>query len=84
MNLNNNFIDFGIKCLSIGEGKAMNINKYWNAVVVPKEYSNPGIGDYVYLKNYNHIECCKPENEEDVRYKLILNFIQECLKSMNS
>lgn len=62
----------------------MYINKYWNAVVVPKEYSNPGVGEYAYLKEFNHVEVCKPESEEDIRYTLVLNFIKDCLMNMNS
>ncbi|XP_063933889.1 protein SERAC1-like [Zophobas morio] len=64
-----------IKSFSLGELKATNITWAINAVIVPVESSNPGLGVYEEYDT-DHTSICKPTSFKDERYMKVIEFIK--------
>eukprot|EP01134_Creolimax_fragrantissima_P005235 CFRG5235T1 len=74
--LNENFSRLKhISCLSIGETKSTWVSWVWSTMVVPKESSNPGYGQFEEIDS-DHFSICKPKSRDDPRYTNVVDFIR--------
>ncbi|GFO05262.1 serine active site containing 1 [Plakobranchus ocellatus] len=84
--LHNRFIDSmrdrNIPCLSFGENMKTSVGHHLPDVwMVPPESSNPGIGQFVCLP-VNHINTCKPCDEEDIIYQRSREFLRDIIRRL--
>ncbi|CAL1526995.1 unnamed protein product [Lymnaea stagnalis] len=84
--LHETFVKFmsknSIPCLSFGENAKTPFSRPLPKVlVVPLNSSDPGIGNFVSVP-HNHIDICKPCNEDDIIYQLTNRFIKNILYSI--
>eukprot|EP00949_MAST-11_sp_MAST-11-sp1_P004430 g4430.t1 len=93
VDLNENFQLFsaGIRCLSLGEGKAIEFSDFDSDIpegantlvkgfkIVEPWSSDPGFGQYRVLEDYTHTDICKPSSRNDLRYTVALDFCTESL-----
>ena len=64
MELNKKFLE--IQCLhpnlTINETAPLHLAKGVDLLVVPPEYGNIGVGDFVTLEGKDHLSVCKPKD----------------------
>ena len=64
MELNKKFLE--IQCLppilTINETAPLHVAKGVDLLVVPPEYGNIGVGDFVTLEGKDHLSVCKPKD----------------------
>ncbi|CAH1785151.1 unnamed protein product [Owenia fusiformis] len=70
--------DLGVPLLSFGEKQSMDIGMNVKTLIVPKESSDPGFGEY-HAIDVNHLDICKPKNKESSLYKLLQGFVNDCV-----
>ncbi|KAK9829898.1 hypothetical protein WJX72_008538 [[Myrmecia] bisecta] len=64
--------------LSFGEGVPTHlVSMLPKAVVVPEESAYPGYGDFVMLRDVDHINACKPLDTDDLAYSKTMQFVRE-------
>lgn len=67
----------GLKVLSFSEGLPTPLPASVMATVVPHESAYPGYGEFVVLNGADHIAVCKPKDEEDASYVVLMKFLRE-------
>ena len=78
--------DIDIKCLSFGETLKSKVGYKsikWNALLVPSESADPGIGKFILLP-VDHYNICKPVDKQSPAYSLALNFIKQIIQTQES
>lgn len=60
--------------LSFSEGLPTQVS-YLSTHIVPHESAYPGYGEFVVLPNHDHITVCKPNNQQDPAYSVLVNFL---------
>ncbi|GFR83319.1 serine active site containing 1 [Elysia marginata] len=71
-----------IPCLSFGENIKTPIGLHLPDIwMVPPESSNPGIGPFVCLP-VNHINTCKPCDEDDCIYQRSRQFLRDIIRAI--
>ncbi|GMF25909.1 unnamed protein product [Phytophthora lilii] len=73
--LNNNFKQLGIDCLSVGEERAAPVALGLSAVVVKPNSADPGIGRFYVLPDSDHMTICKAKSRDEPLYQDILQFV---------
>ncbi|RLN90762.1 hypothetical protein BBJ28_00026816, partial [Nothophytophthora sp. Chile5] len=72
------FEEKSIPALSVGESTPCRLPVLGvEALVVPSASANPGFGEFVNISDATHVDVCKPTSTEDVRYKLVRQFISK-------
>ncbi|RUS80376.1 hypothetical protein EGW08_011873 [Elysia chlorotica] len=76
-----NFVsDKNIPCLSFGENIKTPVGSHLPDIwMVPPESSNPGVGQFVCLPA-NHINTCKPCDEDDIIYQRSRQFLRDIIR----
>lgn len=61
--------------LSFGEGQLTQLS-YMATRIVPHESAYPGYGEFVVLSEHDHISVCKPRDQSDPAFSVLLNFLK--------
>ena len=61
--------------LSFSEGLPTQLS-YVSTQIVPHESAYPGYGEFVVLKDHDHISVCKPRDKEDPAFAVLLRFLK--------
>ncbi|KAG7394060.1 Serine active site containing protein 1 [Phytophthora boehmeriae] len=77
------FEEKDIPSLSVGESLPCRLPVIGvEALVVPSASADPGFGDFVPISDATHVDVCKPTSTDDVRYKLVRNFVSKNAKPL--
>ena len=66
----------GLPVLSFSEGLPTQLS-YVKAHIVPHESAYPGYGEFVVLKDHDHVSACKPRDKEDPAFAVLVKFLKE-------
>lgn len=67
----------GLPVLSFSEGLPTQMS-YVSAHIVPHESAYPGFGEFVVLKEHDHVSVCKPKDQDDPAFAVFAEFLNEC------
>ncbi|XP_064465929.1 protein SERAC1-like [Ornithodoros turicata] len=86
LELDNKFRDlvkkYNIPCLSFGETAKTLLGFRVSKVLVPRDSSDPGFGDF-FLMNTTHLDICKPQKWSSYSYQLLLDFLDHVFTAIN-
>ena len=66
----------GLPVLSFSEGLPTQLS-YVKTHIVPHESAYPGYGDFVVLDDHDHISVCKPRDQQDPAFDVLVKFLIE-------
>lgn len=66
-----------LEVLSYGEGRPLSLMPVFPRVlVVPPDSAYPGYGEFILLKDHDHIATCKPASRRETTYATTLDFLR--------
>lgn len=66
--------------LSFGEGSQVKLPLHYKTIMVPRDSSDPGVGDFFLMENLDHLDICKPRSRSSVLYHMTEEFIRVCVE----